>query len=82
MHALDDADNVYILNGLGFATAIKLYDDILHGNALRDDWVRIPVLSPIPQFQTRILVSEDLPSTNSERGGVVQMLLRCCRRGT
>jgi len=62
MHAFDDADDVYILNGPGFGIAIKLDDYILHGNAFRYDWMGIPVLRPVPQFQTRVLVIEDLPS--------------------
>jgi hypothetical protein len=82
MHAFHNPDNVYILNSLRFAIAIKLDDDILHGNAFRDDRMRIPVLSPIPQFQTRILVRKDLPSTNTPEGGCVQKLLRWCRQVT
>jgi hypothetical protein len=74
MHAFDDTNDVYILNGLRFAIAVKLNDDILHGNAFRDDRMRIPVLGPIPQFQTRILVGEDLPSTNTQRRGSTEVI--------
>ena len=61
MNRLNDSDNLDILNFLRCPIAIHFDDNILHVDPFRHNGMHIPVLRPIPQFKSRIiLIFDDL----------------------
>jgi hypothetical protein len=73
MDSLNDSNNLYILNFLRFSIPIQLDDNILHLDPFRNDGMGISIVRPVPQFQSRILVIDDLlrqqPNKTSLRRG-------------
>ena len=67
INSLDDSDDLYMLNFLRCPIAIHFDDDILHVDPFRDNGMRIPVLRPIPQFKSRIIIAFDDLLVNSTK---------------